>query len=77
MAMKWNKLKDVKPEGPGPFLYFPVKVSLGHAVQISNGDYLRGRYCLMEVDGIDTVWAEIDLPDEWDKFDSARYLWED
>ena len=56
--IKWEKLSDKKPEGSGPFLYFPVITDVGHTISVSNGDYLRGPYVNIDL----TYWAEIDKP---------------
>lgn len=74
---KWKKIKDERPKGHGPYLYFPVKLVCGHSVQVSNGDYLRGEYVPLTVDGIDTVWCEIDFPEQYDQFEKTRDEWED
>lgn len=64
----WYKLKDKLPTGDGPFLYFPVNVSCGHSIQISNGDYLRGPY----VDRDKVQWAEIDKPEGYQEFEELK-----
>ena len=70
--VKWSRLKDKKPTGHGPFLYFPAYVSCGHSIQISNGNYLRGPY--VDVDNVQ--WAEIDKPEGYQDFEDKRYEWD-
>ena len=68
----WNKLKDKKPVGNGPFLYFPVKVSCGYSIQVSSGGYLRGPYVDKDV----LQWAEIDKPEGYKDFEDKRHEWD-
>ena len=68
----WNKLKDKKPVGDGPFLYFPVRVDAGHSIQISDGVYLRGPYVDLE----NTQWSEIVKPEGYKDFEDKRYQWD-
>ena len=67
----WYNLKDKKPVGPGPFLYFPCMTDVGHTIQISNGDYLRGPYSDIE----STQWAEIDKPDGYEEVNKEIENW--
>lgn len=71
--IKWVKLTEQTPVGPGPFLYFPVRCDGCLSINTSNGDYLRGPHLSNREE---VYWADIPWPPGFEAFERSRVQWE-
>ena len=73
IQIRWIKLTEQPPVGPGPFLYFPIRCEACLSIGTSNGDYLRGPYLSNREE---VYWANIPKPPGYELFEETRSSWE-
>ena len=73
LAIRWIKITEQEPTGPGPFLYFPVRCEGCLSINTSNGDYLRGPHLSNREEA---YWADIPWPPGFEAFERSRVQWE-